>query len=146
MIKNFLVIALGLTCFSKSLKSQDLGKSLAFQGAVTLSNDTLFNENASVPTILITKTYTVPEGHILKINSGKLQTNQGITDYVLTINGQNVIANSTALTFSSENSVWAAPGTQIKLTTKGNKNALGSFVSSLSNFWISGVLFKILEN
>jgi hypothetical protein len=166
------LLASGLTCLfiligSYQSIAQNFGNSLAFHTAITLSNDT--TAYPPVGTVL-TKSYTVPAGSVLKITGGRLNSpfsdadRSGIRLYVYTTtlkidnnsifgqgepyvinygtSGTNFILAPTAMKISSDEAIWVPEGKTVTLTTTIKTTA----ATAVFNCWITGVVFKLVGN
>ncbi len=162
-MKLIISIIIGITLlFCKGKAFSQNGYRLEFEDVITLSVDTL-----KAPAIgIYTKSYTVPTGTVLKINSGRLslyceQANAKVYTGFLKIN-ENLIVGAdsatTAFTSSSgtgslhafilrltpETPIWAPANSTVVLGVEVVNTKFSTL--ALHSNWISGVLFRKVPN
>ena len=142
--------------FSNKSFSQANGYSLEFESTIILTLDTVpMPPNNTTRT----KTFTVPTGMVLKINSGHLLNICVATNPItyqqkstLTINNKTISPMTTTqsgdwfrINFTTDNAIWANEGETVTLKFE-NTSYTSSVVNGISYCWIGGVLFRKIPN
>jgi hypothetical protein len=160
-MKLMKVILFVLTTFHIQKLFGQNGYSLEFEDVVTLSVDSLIYPTNGV----YTKSYIVPAGTVLKINSGHLSSaavgtaTPKIYTGFLKINNNLIIGADTALLnlgtsgyrflmlrITPEKAIWAPSNATVILGVEINQPLPYSTNGPLFSNWISGVLFRKVSN
>ncbi len=162
-MKNAFFFVLVLVCSCKITVAQTNGYTLEFEDVVTLSVDSLIAPAAGTTII---KSYTVPPGMVLKINSGRIssfrQNNfSGVLIGFIKINDNLIIGADTSMagllasgTGSAIGSIYRLKPDQPIWAPSNSTVMLGvsvGYVPSIASFplfsnWFSGVLFRKVPN
>ena len=144
--------------FISSASFSQNGYTLEFESTILLSLDTIGNIPANTTK---TKSFTVPAGMVLKINSGiigSVYVNTGLYQNSWLMVGDLRIStpaknneqtgqfNTASLTIGGGRDgmgpIWANEGTEVKINALSNSNGNAFFTTC----WIGGVLFRKIAN